>query len=298
MSDDDPRDLTSGTSRSSEAYGGPSASMGLLLELLRDSGDPGYAEAAQRRAAAHAPEPRGWFHTTVAVLSLALVGLLLSAAAVQTRNAVPSVQAQRAALLTRIDQGTAATDDLRAQVDALRLEVATAESAALSQSAAGRAASARLAQQQAAAAFTAVQGPGLEVVVDDAKGAATSAADKPELGHVLDQDLQMAVNGVWQAGAEAVTVNGLRLSSRTAIRSAGGAILVDYRPLTQPYRVEGIGDPATMSSRFTAGPAGRALAALRDTYGIRFTVSTKDLIAMAAATSSLPVLARPMGGTP
>jgi uncharacterized protein YlxW (UPF0749 family) len=272
--------------------------MGLLRELLRDSGDPGYAQAAERRAAQGKPARRGRADVLIALVALAVVGFLLAAAAVQTRSAIPTVQAQRSELLERIDSGTAATDALQGQVESLRSEVAAAEALALSSSVAGRAAAERLARQQAAAQFTAVTGPGIEVVVEDAKGAASANASRPELGHVLDADLQLVVNGLWAAGAEAVTVNGLRLSSRTAIRAAGGAILVDYRPLSQPYRVDGIGDAATLAARFTAGPAGRALAALHDTYGIRFRVAPADRIAMAAATSSLPVLARPIGGTP
>ena len=68
------------------------------------------------------------------------------------------------------------------------------------------------------------------------------------------------VNGLWAAGAEAVAVNGQRLTALSAIRSAGDAILVDYRPLTRPYVVVAIGDPRTLQSRFVAG-AGRAGAA-------------------------------------
>ena len=35
------------------------------------------------------------------------------------------------------------------------------------------------------------------------------------------------VNGLWQAGAEAISINGQRLTSTSAIRFAGQAILVD-----------------------------------------------------------------------
>ena len=86
-------------------------------------------------------------------------------------------------------------------------------------------------------------GPGVLVVVDDSPSAAADARDR-----VLDLDLQVLANGLWEAGAEAVAINGHRLSSLTAIRSAGDAITVDYRSLTRPYRVEAIGDPRTLQA--------------------------------------------------
>ena len=49
---------------------------------------------------------------------------------------------------------------------------------------------------------------------------------RSDLEQVLDSDVQRAVNGLWAAGAEAVSVNGSRLTARSAIRSAAGAILV------------------------------------------------------------------------
>ena len=52
---------------------------------------------------------------------------------------------------------------------------------------------------------------------------------------MLDVDLQQLVNGMWTAGAEAISVNGHRLTSLTAIRGAGTSITVDYSSLTPPY---------------------------------------------------------------
>ena len=89
-------------------------------------------------------------------------------------------------------------------------------------------------------------------MVDDAPvGRRTTRRDR-----VLDIDLQVLANGLWQAGAEAVSINGHRLSDLTAIRSAGDAITVDYRSLTRPYRVEAIGDPRTLQARFVESAGG------------------------------------------
>jgi uncharacterized protein YlxW (UPF0749 family) len=86
---------------------------------------------------------------------------------------------------------------------------------------------------------------------------------------VLDRDLQTVVNGLWAAGAEAIAVNGQRLTARSAIRYAGQAILVDFRPLVPPYVVQAIGEAAGLQTRFAAGSAGAYLQALRDNYGVQ-----------------------------
>jgi uncharacterized protein YlxW (UPF0749 family) len=69
-------------------------------------------------------------------------------------------------------------------------------------------------------------------------------------GRVRDADLQDVVNGLWAAGAEAVAVDGQRLTALSAIRSAGESVLVDLRPLSPPYTVEAVGDPAALEVGF------------------------------------------------
>ncbi len=96
-------------------------------------------------------------------------------------------------------------------------------------------------------------------------------------GRVLDTDLQRLLNGLWAAGAEAVSVNGQRLTQLTAVRSAGDAILVAYRPLSPPYVVLAIGNPDDLEVDFVDGPGGRWFNTLEG-FGIRFTVTAeKDL---------------------
>jgi uncharacterized protein YlxW (UPF0749 family) len=103
----------------------------------------------------------------------------------------------------------------------------------------------------------------------------------------------MVVNGLWTAGAEAVSINGERLNALSAIRSAGDAILVDYRPLTRPYVVLAIGDPATIQAAFSTGPAGRGLLTLQQTYGVQYQVEAADRLALPAAATVALRYARP-----
>ena len=62
--------------------------------------------------------------------------------------------------------------------------------------------------------FAAVTGPGLRVTVDD------QPQGDPD-GRVRATDLRVLVNGLWQAGAEAIAINGRRLTSLSAIVNSG-----------------------------------------------------------------------------
>ena len=85
-----------------------------------------------------------------------------------------------------------------------------------------------------------VTGPGL--CYHAAGRPPTPAGDGgPDLARVLDTDIQLVVNGLFASGAEAVSVNGQRVTVLSPIRSAGEAVLVGFRPLTPPYEVSAVG---------------------------------------------------------
>ncbi|MCP2341790.1 DUF881 domain-containing protein [Actinomadura rupiterrae] len=272
----------------------PDASMSLLSDLFEGRlADPGYAAAAaRRRAAGNAPAPRRL--RAVVALSLLLVGVLLAVAGAQVRRGEPVAARQRARLVDEIHSRTRETDALSRRLDRLRTETSRLRAAALARSAAGRRADRDLAAAETAAAARPAAGPALVVTLDDARrpGASGAAGDD---GRVYDQDLQILVNGLWAAGATAVGINGLRLTPTSAIRTAGEAVLVDYRPLTGPYQVTALGDPGALRAGFTGSAADQRLAALRDRYGLRYGVADEGRARLPAAAPSAPRYARPAG---
>ena len=91
----------------------------------------------------------------------------------------------------------------------------------------------------ASTGFGPATGPGIVITVDDA----------PDGEPVRDEDLQLLVNGLWQAGAEAISINGKRLTARSALRNAGAAInLNGPPPMSPPYVVSAIGDPGSLQA--------------------------------------------------
>lgn len=271
--------------------------MSLLTNVMDHSLDDGYAEAAARKKAAGAS---GLPKTLRAKLGLAaglvLAALVVTLGAAQARVAAPVVAKERQELIDRIDKETTSADKLEGTVDKLRDDVSARQRAALRTS--GGSGQADLVSMLSGA--TAVHGPGVKLVVDDAKEASTGGGDNPretadfsDTGRVRDRDMQRVVNGLWAAGAEAISINGQRLTALSAIRAAGDAILVDNRPLVPPYTVLAVGDGRRLSTRFQNGADGLYLHALEDNYGIRATIAVESDLRLAAAPSVIVRTAQP-----
>lgn len=271
--------------------------MSLLTNVMDHSLDDGYAEAAARKKAAG---ESGMPKTLRAKLGLAaglvLAALVVTVGAAQARVAAPVVAKERQELIDRIDKETTSADKLEGSVDSLRDDVSARQRAALKAS--GGSGQADLVSMLSGA--TAVHGPGVKLVVDDAKEASSGGGDNPretadfsDTGRVRDRDMQRVVNGLWAAGAEAVSINGQRLTALSAIRAAGDAILVDNKPLVPPYTVLAVGDGKRLSTRFQNGADGLYLHALEDNYGIRATIAVESDLRLPAAPSVIVRTAQP-----
>jgi uncharacterized protein YlxW (UPF0749 family) len=101
-------------------------------------------------------------------------------------------------------------------------------------------------------------------------------------GRVLDRDLQDIANELWRLGAEAVAINGERLTGTSTIRAAGDAILVDFRPVTAPYEVSAIGPP-DLGSTFTDSTTAARFRRYVQAYRMEFSVKQKDNMTLPAA---------------
>lgn len=286
----------SGSERTAAPSRRPDASMSLLIEAASNPVDPGYAAAAARRSqTGRATRPA---HASVLLAGL-LVAVLTSGtvwAARQLRAPEPDVLRARTLLEEEITSRSAAVDGALDEIASLRAEVEALTAQALAGSA--DPALRELARLGPAVGTVPVRGPGLVVTLtDSARASAGDPAAADERVHYVD--LQVVTNGLWQAGAEAVAVNGHRLTALSAVRFAGEAILVELTPLVGPYRVEAIGDPDDLRTDFARTAAARHLSLLRGTYGIGAeVVTTGDLTLPAAALPTLRV-ARPLeGGTP
>jgi uncharacterized protein YlxW (UPF0749 family) len=279
----------------------PDGSMSLLVDMSAAALDPSYAEVAARRErygpAGTARRRRGTVHVR-ALVALVAAGLATGVALAQVRRDAEVADELRRSLVTEVQHRTDATDALAERAATLRAEVSDVRASALGAGAAGQALAQEVALLELVTGTVPVRGPGIVVVLDDAP--ADDGAE-PGDGRVFDRDLQDVVNALWAAGAEAVAVNGQRLTSRTAIRSAGDAVLVDLRPLSPPYRLEAVGDVEAMEPAFVDSPTARRFQTWTSLYGLGFEVRRADALRLPAAPEPVTRTARPLavpgGGT-
>ena len=281
--------------------GGGLRSMGasLLDQVLAETLDPAYAQAAARKAERAGEEPpevarRGRRRGRLIVaLVLAIAGLLVAVTYDQAAAGEHGREQVRQALLGDIDHETATPDDLTTQLNRLRRQVNSTRDDALRTTAVGQQALDALAAAEQGAAAVPVRGPGLLVTLADAAPDADSdpvggATEPDPASLVRDSDLQLVVNALWAAGAEAISIDGQRLGPTSAIRFAGEAVLVDFNPVTNPYEVRVIGDPDTLSNTFIHDPRVTGLAGFYESYGMRFDFAKENDLSLPAA--NLPEL--------
>jgi len=275
------------------------ASMTLLVEMMDRPLDPGYAAAAERRRRDGLVPATGAAGPTV-LLTAALIGFLLVVAALTLRPPGTTASREKAQLVSLVESRRAHGDEQVDAINRLRTEIAGYRGAAL-RSPDEAALAAELARLELLTGEVAAQGPGLTLTLDDAPTAVRGdgTVDPRQgsgfsAGRVSALDLQIISNGLWQSGAEAVAVNGQRLTARSAIRFAGEAILVDYRPLTRPYVLSVVGEPNELQTRFAVTTAGAYLKALGDNYKIPSTFRAQDKVLVPRSPTLGLLLARPV----
>ncbi|GGO84549.1 membrane protein [Wenjunlia tyrosinilytica] len=267
----------------------PDASMSLLNNVMDHSLDDGYAEAAARRGeTGTARLPRTVRGKLGLAGGLILAALVVTLGAAQAQESAPTLAKERGALIKRIEKASAEADRTQREVQSLRKRLDTSRSRALK--AHGGDSETKLMSLLSGA--TPVTGPGVKLVLDDAKDAEQGQGGGPrqnssfsDTGRLRDRDLQRIVNGLWQSGAEAVAINGQRLTALSAIRAAGDAILVDNKPLPPPYTVLAVGDGQRLSTVFQDSVDGRYLRALHENFEIRWSISAQGELRLPAAPS-------------
>jgi uncharacterized protein YlxW (UPF0749 family) len=237
---------------------------------------------------------------------MAIAGLLVSVTYDQAAAGADGREQVREALIGDIDRESAVSDELQVQLEDLSKQVTRTRDQLLAASAVGQEALDELARAEQGSAAVRVTGPGLLVTLANADPTANQdpvggATTEDPRGRVRDGDLQLVVNALWAAGAEAVSINGQRLGPLTAIRFAGEAVLVDFKPVTNPYEVSAIGNPDTLASKFLASPEVSSLAVISESFGLRFDFSRKDELTLPAASTPelrIAVPEAPAGDTP
>lgn len=256
--------------------------MPLLTLITQQSLDEEYrhvAEARTREGATSGPSPRHPSRTAAVVI--ALFGVLVVTAAIQTSRNAGVDETGRATLVQQVNERRENLAELQNRAADLRAFNAQMDAGLRAAAEIERAERNRLRRLEARTGHISVRGPGVRVRVDDAPG-----GDATQV--VRDEDLAILVNGLWAAGAEAISINGQRLSVLSAIRNVGPAVHVNSRPVNPPYVVLAIGNPATLQADFANTTSGVTWNTLQQALGFEFSMNNEDSLSLQA--SRPPVL--------
>ncbi|WP_402374864.1 DUF881 domain-containing protein [Isoptericola rhizosphaerae] len=130
-----------------------------------------------------------------------------------------------------------------------------------------------------------VSGRGLSVALEDAPSSSLEIPDvRPDDLVVHQQDVQHVVNALWAGGAEAMTLQGERVTSTSAFRCSGNILLLHGKVFSPPYVIEVIGEPDDLRAALEASPGVATYKQYVDWIGLGYQVQELDGVEMPAYT--------------
>ena len=256
----------------------------LLDKIWRDLQDDSYKLKAQEKIKQGKPssDPK-W----LILIVLTIGGLIFGIGASITRQSIPLSIQNRDLLRENIAAQSLVLEDKETQLEQVIQSISTLQE--------NQAAVLPEVDQEEltllnfASGYQTVSGPGIRVEINDAEISSLPLDVDPSLARVFDSDLITILNGLWVAGAEAVAIGNQRISSRSAVSQSGEAILVNYRPILPPYRIDAIGSPE-LADRFKETQDFMNISEVTRLYGISFNVDSIDNIEIPIAVLPIPDL--------
>lgn len=204
--------------------------------------------------------------------ALVLLGFALVSAAT---NAPPGPRvSRRERLIDLIAREDARSRALRGELERLQADIEAQEAEA------GRAGSTisglrtRIDELAILAGLDAVSGPGVAVELRDSTLRESPTGDPNDLV-IHEQDLQAVVNALWDGGAEAIAINGERITSSSAVRCVGNTLLLHGSVYAPPYRIDAIGEAARLGRVLGEDGLVRRFRVFADEFRLGFEVSRR-----------------------
>lgn len=222
-----------------------------------------------------------------------LTGFLIVTSVVTGRAERARQEPRRAQLIALIEDRQRDVNTLDAAVEQLRLDVADAQLDVTELNVTERQLSQRVSDLAQRAGTIALRGRGLVITLSPSDRHPPSP-DEAGAYQIHDTDLQLVVNALFAAGAEAVAINGSRLVATTPIRAAGDTIVVNFRPLSPPFEVEAIGADRR---RFLSSDIARRFDRWTGLFGLGFSVEEHGDVTIPAYTGRVSIsTAKPSRG--
>jgi uncharacterized protein YlxW (UPF0749 family) len=149
----------------------------------------------------------------------------------------------------------------------------------------------KIEQLSPVAGFTAMSGPGLTVILNDAPQVDLSIPEneRPDVNDLLihQEDVQSVVNALWAGGAQGVSLMGKRVISTSAVKCVGNTLLLHGKVYSPPFKIQAVGDAAKLTSSLRTDPNVTILQDYVDLYGLVFDVQRSALIELPPYEGSL-----------
>lgn len=177
-------------------------------------------------------------------------------------------------------------DALKASIVKLREDIQELEAQGTGSASAIRDLNDRLQEARVAAGLIRMRGTGIVLKIED------STTPTPPGGNEADYlagaaDLRTVVGLLWQSGAEAIAINGERLTTSTSIIDIGGSVLVNQAYLTGPYQINAIG-PKDLFAKLSAAPGwGEFVRTRRGSFGIGISWAEPETVEVPAFAGSV-----------
>ncbi len=139
------------------------------------------------------------------------------------------------------------------------------------------------------AGLTAVTGNAIRVTLDDAPLDVQPDGIDENLLVVHQQDIQMVVNVLWAAGAEAMTVQDQRVTSTTGIKCVGNTVVLHGVPYAPPYRIEAMGDVQALNKALDDSESVKVYKEYVTAYRLGWAVNDVGRVTMPAYKGTLAI---------
>jgi uncharacterized protein YlxW (UPF0749 family) len=246
-------------------------------------------EAHRRRNRNRGPLART---LTAAVCAFAGLMIIISALHAEGTDLRP---ARNTDLVSLVQAQSRRNAELTHQVTALRQEVDGLAARASEQS--DRAP--ELDRQSGRVGLTPVAGPAVTVTLDDAPSSVAANGIEPDLLVVHQQDIQAVVNAFWSGGAEAMTIQGKRVISTTAVKCVGNTVVLHGIPYGPPYEISAIGDQARLHAALAESEPIQIYQQYVESYGLVFQEESEARANFPGHEGSLDLVhAAPYSGSP
>ncbi len=227
------------------------------------------------------PFRASWWHLAL-TLTLVALGFLVATQVRASRVLSTQVQVPTRsvyAMATLLREERQARQALEEQVMQLRKQLENYEGTASQGRNVAESMTKEVETLRTALGLKAMQGPGVTVRLDDPQ---VQVRGGPPVV-VTYQDVVSVINELWAAGAEAIAINGQRITATTGFSQVGGTVVVNLQRLNQPFVIAAIGDPATLEGALNI--RGGMVEGLR-ALGLRITIKRQERLVVPASKTS------------